>query len=264
MEIRSLADFVRLSRATLTASGFERRESAKTVWFEGPRPSEGAAAVVLVHGANDQAGTWCAIAPVLARRFRVIIPDLAGHGESEPKNGPLPISLLVERLAAAVPEQPFVLIGNSLGGWIAMLYALRHPERVRMLVLEAAGGLDRPFAAPVVATTREEAAIVLRAVHGPDYGAPEWVVDGLLSRSQDSPMLRVTGIQEHYLDDRLAGMQMETHLVWGADDGVLPLSYAEELRHRIPGAQLHVIEGAAHIPHLQQPQRYLECLSSIF
>jgi len=58
-------------------------------------------------------------------------------------------------------------------------------------------------------------------------------------------------------------LRVPTHIIWGADDGVVPVAYAEELRRGIPGAQLHVLEGAAHIPHLQQPQRFLECLTAI-
>ena len=118
-------------------------------------------------------------------------------------------------------------------------------------------------AIPLLATNREDADVILRAVHGPNFNAPEWVIDALLERAKDSPMLRVTETEEHFLDARLASLAVPTHLIWGADDGVLPLAYAEELQQAIPAAQLHVLEGAAHIPHLQQPQRYLECLTAI-
>lgn len=245
------------------------------VWLEhdGPRlPPTGRSStterqpptIVLLHGVNDHAGTWFSVAPALAERFRVILPDLPGHGESMPRNGPLPISMLVDRIASILPTEPFTLLGNSLGGWIAMLYTLLHPERVQTLILEASGGLNRPFAVPVLATNREEAEVILRAVHGPKYVAPEWVVEGLLARAQDSPLLRVTELDEHYVDARLGELRVPTHIVWGADDGVVPIAYAEELHRGIPGSRLHIIEDAAHIPHFQQPQRFLECLTSIF
>lgn len=267
MEIESSTDFVRMTRAALAAAGFVRMESAGTVWWDSRAGSEAAAppqTLVLLHGVNDQAGTWFTVAPALAQRFRVILPDLPGHGESDPRDGSLAISMIVDRIAAILPHEPFTLLGNSLGGWIAMLCTLRHPERVRALILEASGGLSRPFAAPVLATNREEADLILRAVHGPAYQAPEWVIEGLLARAQDSPLLRVTEAEEHHLDPRLGDIRVPAHLIWGADDGVLPLSYAEELQRGIPGARLHVLEGAAHIPHLQQPQRFLECLTAIF
>jgi pimeloyl-ACP methyl ester carboxylesterase len=262
-----------MTRGVLASAGFTRQEIDGTVLFWSAAAgaaafeSGGSAAalqtVVLLHGVNDQAGTWFTVAPALAKRFRVIIPDLPGHGESAPEAAPLPISHILDRLDRVMPDEPFMLVGNSLGGWLAMLYTLRRPERVRQLVLEASGGLDRPFASAVIAHDREEAVAILRAVHGPDYAASDWVIEALLARAHDSPMLRVTELAEHYVDERLRDIRVPTDLIWGADDGVLPIAYAEALQRGIAGAKLHVIEGAAHIPHLHQPERFLQCLTAI-
>ena len=263
MAIESSSDFVRMTRDALAAAGFVRREVGETVYWDGGAGST----LVMIHGANDQAGTWFTVAPALARTHRVILPDLAGHGESAPKDGLLPISLLVSRLEAviddAAPHERVTLVGNSLGGWLVMLYALQHPERAERLVLEASGGLDRPLAVPIVAHTREEAIPILRAVHGPQYEPPEWVISALLNRANGSPMLRLTEHLEHSIESRLGELTPPATLIWGEHDGVLPLSYAEALRDAIPNSDLHVIEGGAHIPHMQQPERFLQCLTAI-
>ena len=235
------------------------------------RPDEGSPfwqnempTLVMLHGANDHAGTWFTVAPELAKRYRVILPDLAGHGESEPRSGPIPLSQMIARLETAIGgEREVTLLGNSMGGWIAILYTLRHPERVKHLVLEASGGLNRPLAVPLVANTREEAAIILRAVHGPAFVAPEWVAEALLQRASDSPMLRLTEMLEHDVEPRLHEIRTPVTLIWGEHDGVLPLSYARALHEAIAGSNLQVIEDAAHIPHMQQPRRFLECLTAI-
>lgn len=254
-----------MTRGALAAAGFARRTAGEWVCWESRGAAPDAPVIVLVHGVNDQAGTWFLVAPVLAGTHRVLLPDLAGHGESAPPAGPLPLSSLVAQLEALLaPERDVILVGNSLGGWIAALHALAHPERVRRLVLEAGGGLARPFASPVVAHDRDEALVVLRAVHGPAFEPPEWVIESLLQRAIDSPMLRITEAEEHRLDTRLAALRVPVTLVWGADDGVLPLSYAEELRSLIPRAELCVIDDAAHIPHLQNPEKFLACLTAIF
>ena len=264
MAIESALDFVRMTRAALAAAGFVRHERDGVVWFESAPPASDTAPIVLVHGVNDQAGTWFTVAPALARTRRVLLPDLPGHGESAPARGPLPLPLLLSSLETAIGDtRDFVLVGNSLGGWLAMLYTLAHPDRVQHLVLESSGGLSLPFASPIVARDRDEALTILRAVHGPRYVAQEWVIDALLQRAIDSPMLRLTEAAEHLVDARLVDIGVPTTLVWGADDGVLPVSYAEALQRGIRGAALHVLEGAAHIPHLQQPERYLACLTSI-
>jgi 2-hydroxy-6-oxonona-2,4-dienedioate hydrolase len=289
LAIESATDFVRMTRGTLAAAGFVRREVGETVYWMSTREdpprvasplrrgekvpkvdegSPGGTPIVLIHGANDQAGTWCSVAPALARTHRVIVPDLPGHGESAPKEGPIPISLIVSRLEAviddAVGAETVTLVGNSLGGWIALLYALKHPLRVERLVLEDSGGLSRPLAVPMVAYTREEAIPILRAVHGPQYEPPEWVIAALLQRAQGSPMLRLTELAEHDIEPRLGKIAVPATLIWGEHDGVLPMSYAEALRDAIPNAELRVIEGAGHIPHMQQPERFLQCLTSIF
>ena len=265
MRVDSSADYVRMTRAALAAAGFVRVEVGDRVaWVANPTAER---VLVLVHGVNDQAGSWFPVAPALAERWKVVIPDLAGHGESAPGDGPLPLSLLVSGLGAVIDAEtagPITLVGNSLGGWLAMLYTLEAPTRVEHLVLEAAGGLQRPFNSPVVARDREEALTILRAVHGPAFVAPEWVVDALIARAVSSPMLHVVAGPEQYVESRLSEIRVPTTILWGSDDGVLPLSYGEALRDGIAGARLHVIEGAAHIPHIQQPARFLECLTSIF
>lgn len=269
-----------MTRHALEAAGFVRHEKNGIVWWESfrhheivrSRPPNRLAqddvnrdVLVLVHGANDQAGTWFPVAAALARTHPVIVPDLAGHGESAPFQGPIPIPLLLQGLHTAIGDaSDITLVGNSLGGWLVMLYTLEHPDRVKNLVLEAAGGLSIPLATDIVAHDREEALVILRAVHGPNYVPQEWVIDSLLARAVDSPMLRITDGEHYILDARLRELQVPATLIWGADDGVLPLSYAEALRAGIRGATLHVIEGAAHIPHLQQPERTLACLMATF
>lgn len=261
MEIKSSADFVRMTRTLLATSGFTRHERDGFVWWTGG--AEDAPPLVLVHGVNDQAGTWFPIAGTLAKRFRVIVPDLPGHGESGPKEGPLPLSLMIDRLHEIIPEHA-TLLGNSMGGWLAMFYAIVHPERVDRLVLESPGGLSRPLSAPLFTHDRDEALAILRAVHGPSYVAQPWVVDALLERAKDAPMLRLTELTEHLLDERLHEIHVPTSILWGADDGVVPRDYTEAVHAGIAGSTLHIIEGAAHIPHLQQPERVLACLTSIF
>lgn len=255
-----LADFVSMTRAALVASGLVRHERGGMVWFEGGSGPN----VVLLHGVNDQAGTWAAISRALVQRSHVRIPDLAGHGESEPKSGAIAIPRIVEAVHEVIGDLDDVtLIGNSMGAWIAILYVLAHPSRVTNLVLESGGGLNVPLAVPLVATNRGEAMVILRAVHGPHAIVPEWAVDALLARAKDAPLLRLTEITENLVDARLGDVAAPTTILWGSDDGVIPRSYVETLLSGIAGAQLQVIEGAAHIPHAQQPERFLACLPAI-
>ena len=253
----SVDAFIAATRQALIVAGLERHERDGSIYFSGGSGP----ALVLIHGANDQAGTWSAVVPLLIGRYRLMVPDLAGHGESAPATGPIPIPLIVERLAALLEDVPrATLVGNSMGAWIALLYTLRHPERVERLILESGGGLARPPAVPLTATNRDDAMLILRAVHGPNAVLPEWAVDALLRRATDAPMLRLT--QFEFVDSRLGEVNVPATIVWGEHDGVVPRSYVEALRDGIAGARLEVIEGAAHIPHAQQPARFVSCLTA--
>lgn len=254
------AEFVAMTRAALVRGGFERVEADGLVSFRGGSGDE---TLLLLHGVNEQAGTWITIAPSLAARFRVIIPDLAGHGDSAPQEGPLLMDAILDGVHAVVLREGverMTIVGNSMGGWVAMLYALRHPERVARLVLEDASGMAWVLTVPMFPKTQEEAIRCLRAVHGPAYEPEQWVIDAMLQRAVSAPATRMSGLVPHLLDGRLGQLAVPTTLIWGRDDGLLPLLYAQTLQKRIAGATLHVIDGAAHIPHRQQPERFLECL----
>ena len=258
-----IAAFVTSTRDALAAAGLERVQLDGDVYWRGGR---GANTLVLVHGVNDQAGTWSSIVPMLVDRYRLIVPDLAGHGESAPSSGPLPLKLLVERLHAILENEGnprATLVGNSMGGWVSLLYALEHD--VERLILEDASGMMWMPTVPLFPRTRDEALIALRAVHGPEAVIHDFMVEAMLQRASESPMTRVAqaGVFEYLVDARLPQLDKPVSLLWGADDGVLPVAYAEALRQRIRGATLEVIAGAAHIPHRQQPEKFVACLTAI-
>lgn len=261
--------FVEATRAMLVAGGLERHEDAGRVWFSNRNTAPaGARTFVLLHGVNDQAGTWAAVAPKLAQQFHFVIPDLAGHGESAPAEGPIDMQRIVDGVAATIDAEssgPVTLAGNSMGGWVSMLYTLAHPERVERLVLEDASGMSWPISVPLVATNREQAKEMMRAVNGPADATPDVVIEAFLARASGSPMLRViaAGVVPYLMDARFGELRVPVKLVWGRDDGVLPLAYANALQQKIAGATLEVIDGAAHIPHRQQPERFLACLTAI-
>ena len=246
----------------LLAAGLSRCESGETVYFSGggqaPSP-----VLVLIHGVNDQAGTWGPVAAPLAKNYRLIVPDLPGHGESGPKSGPLSLPLDVEQLHAIIEKDgapKVTLAGNSMGAWIAILYALAHPDRVEGLILESGGGLALPPGVPLGATNRADAIKVLRAVHGPDAATPDWYADILIERSKTAPVIRVlqSNVFPHFVDTRLKDIKVPTTIVWGENDGVTLRYYIDKLQQGIAGSTLKVIPNAAHIPHAQQPEKFVE------
>jgi pimeloyl-ACP methyl ester carboxylesterase len=121
--------------------GFEERWSevrgVRLRWFEGGSGP----GVTLVHGYGGAASNWTLVAPLLAERFRVVVPDLPGHGGSSALPGPpLQIDPYADRLAEVLDE-PTVVVGHSLGAVVALRLAVRRPDLVRGLVLAGAAGI---------------------------------------------------------------------------------------------------------------------------
>lgn len=263
-EVTSQAEYVARARERLARAGLTRVELDGTVYWKGGAGEE---TICLLHGANDHAGSWGWVVPALARSRRLIIPDLPGHGESEPCTGPIHMQFIVDRVAAILVAEGvsrLTLAGNSMGAWVAILHTLAHPEQVSRLILEAGGGLSLPLGVPLVASNREEAIRILHAAHGPRAPLPEWTIDALITRSSDSPMLRLvtSELLSHLVDNRLSEIKAPTTIIWGEHDGVIPRNYVERLHDGIAGSELVVITNAAHIPHMQQPERIVECLLS--
>lgn len=263
-EVTSQAEYIARARARLAKAGLTRVDLGGTVYWTG---GTGPETICLLHGANDHAGSWGWVAPALAKSRRLIIPDLPGHGESEPHTGPIYMQFMVDRVSAILDAESvssMTLAGNSMGAWVAILHTLAHPEQVSRLVLESGGGLAMPLGVPLVTSNRDEAARMLRAAHGPRAELPEWTIDALISRSSDSPMVRLvtSDLISHLVDNRLSEIKAPTTIIWGADDGVVPRNYVERLHELITGSGLVVIPDAAHIPHMQQPERIVECLLS--
>jgi pimeloyl-ACP methyl ester carboxylesterase len=236
----------------------------RIVYFAG---GKGKRTIVLVHGVNDQAGTWVAVVPPLMKDSRVIAIDLPGHGESAPATGPLPMPLMIKALETVIDREsaskPVVLVGNSMGGWVSMLYAANNPARVSRLVLEDASGMSWDMShVPFFPKNSEEALKLLRLVHGPDAPIADYLVEAMLKDAAAMPQARVlqAGVVFAIVDSRLHEITMPVTLIWGAHDGLLPLAYAEALKKNLPGSTLHVIDTAAHIPHRQAPAEFTRLL----
>jgi pimeloyl-ACP methyl ester carboxylesterase len=265
-----------LARRALTQADFDKQQ------VEGPRGTltyweggAGARTVVLIHGMGNQAGTWVKVAPPLAAQYRVVIVDLPGHGDSDPRGGILSLRDEVEGLGAvldtAVPEGAFTLVGNSLGGWVAMLYCLEAPERaarVEQLVLVGSAGLtgEVPEGVKLVPETREEARRLLAVMSPPDTPPTAgFVLDDLIEKIAEgpSPRLLESFDARFFVDDRLASIETPADLVWGSADRLVPPSVGERLAAGLPHARLHTLAQCGHLPQQQCPAAFLKLLRQV-
>jgi len=264
--LRPLAVFEAFERARLRLDRMERVEvngprGPLVYWRGGSGPL-----VLFLHGVNDQAGTWVRVIAPLRDHHRVVLVDLPGHGASAPAAGPLSVKDLLDGVETVVAAEsrgePVTLAGNSLGGWLALLYADRHSDRVRQIVLVNGAAIRDDGTGPKVnllPRNRQEAAAALQATMSPASAPmPGFVMDDLVRRAPASPLARLTASpmpDEFLIDARLGSLRVPVTLIWGEDDHVLPVAYARRVAAALAEAELVLLPRCGHIPQRECPDQ---------
>lgn len=230
--------------------------------------------VVLIHGLADEAGIWAdSIAPLQASGYRVIVPDLIGFGRSDkPLLGYRTATFtdFLQALLLKLNVDKAVLVGNSLGGWVAADYALRYPQQVSALVLvDAVGYSDLPRKMPLpvehlrLASLEQARAVVPFAFYDTVTWGTEQVIHGLLEQrvvNNDGFTIDqfIASVRrgDDALDGRLQKIAVPVLVIWGEADRLVPISEGRRLRNDIRGAQLKVIPRCGHMPQLECPARF--------
>lgn len=227
-------------------------------------------ACVLVHGFCQSSAYWApTLELVAARGARACAVDLPGFAASAAHQGPYTMAGLADALAAELDARgigKIVLTGGSMGGVVAQHFVLRHPERVERLLLVATGGFT-----PNVALALEKADAMSAAAWTEETVAP--VVDGFFHRrpsaekiaeyrkialaaSQKAAVEAARSNATNRTFDRLGEIRVPTLIVQGRFDRARTPEHGAEMRERIAGCALVVIEDAGHTPQLEQPDAF--------
>ena len=251
-----------LVRAGLKKLAVEAPVGPQTVFVGGSGP-----VLVLLHGAGDQAGTWSRVAPILVKRHTLVIPDLAGHGASAPSTGPIQASDVFSGLEAVISSQAggrrVTLVGNSLGAWMAMVLATRHPDWVNRVIAVNGGALKGPNdRVRLLPRTRQEARESMAQLRDPGSPAiPDNVLDDIARVAGTGPLARfaatAASMEEWILgEEQLRALRMPVRLIWGVSDGLMPLEYAQRMLAVLPDALLIPLERCGHVPQQEAPDRF--------
>lgn len=264
---RPLATIRWLRRSALFRAGFRRVKIRTAVGVQTVLHAGSGPLLVLLHGAGDEAGTWYKTAPNLKHNYELVIPDLAGHRGSEPRSGILSIGTLLTALEQVLDtnlwaSRPLILVGNSLGAWMAMLYAHKHPDRVLHVVLIGGGPIRHLFEIGIQPKTRDEARRAFDAVVDPSYPKrPNFILDDLVRISNLGPIARLlaageSDIAKYFLEHQLGDLHMPVDLIWGESDRLVSLDYAQRLQSQLAETTLTVIPRCGHAPQLECPGRF--------
>ncbi len=241
-------------------SNDSRQTDAPTVRVE----AEGAGEpIVFLHGLLGLNEHWTPVIERLSERARCLrmqAPLLELRGGDCSVEG---ATRIIQTALAEHVREPAVLIGNSLGGHIAMRIAIETPERVKGLVLTGSSGLfERTFEKDVQhRPSKEWIEKKIRELFADGANAPEEAIDRayeeLSDRQSARALVRLSkSAKNDHMGERMAGIQAPTLLVWGKQDIVTPPRVAEEFRDLIPDARLHWIDRCGHAPMIERPDEF--------
>lgn len=235
--------------------------------------------VVLAHGFPMGRWLWAGVLPAIAAAgWRAAAPDLRGFGDSTLGSGAPSVDAYADDLAAvldALGARRAVVGGLSMGGYAALAFRRRHPERARALVLAD----TRAEADGAEARARRDALVALAAAEGGGAVAATQV-DGALGRSTRAAPARVEAFRSLLGDpapggvaaallamrDRpdarplLAGIDVPTLVVGGREDVLTPPSTLRGLADAVPGARLALLDGAGHASAWERPDAFAGAL----
>lgn len=247
--------------------------------------------VVLLHGIGRDRGDWCAVAPALAERFTVHAIDIEGFGASEPWGESVSLASMAravrQTLVAVGEHRPIRLVGNSMGGAVALRVAADDPSAVERLVLISPAGFGsdamlglRLLTVPVLGpallaldasplSLRLRALLVDREPTARELAAAS--AYRLRKRGMRRQYLQVvhdlgawSGIREDWRQEVLAALAdagLPTLVLWGDRDSVLPYAHLASVKESVPHAEVLPLPGLGHMPQLEQPERIAELLT---
>jgi pimeloyl-ACP methyl ester carboxylesterase len=277
---RSLSD---LDRKVIEVNGYQ------WVYLES-QEAENKPVVILLHGFAAEKDNWTRMARFL-EDFHVIAPDLPGHGETtyvkDDFYGFDQQSLRLADFVRALGLKQFHLVGNSMGGAVAALYAYRHPSQVMTLSLIDAVGFfgDEPSDLeqllaqnkpnPLIVRSEEDMSrlmsFAMEQVPFLPWPATGVLADRAIAREQanvqifnqiykEAQSARYSGGFRHIFEK----LTMPTYVIWGEEDRVLHVSSVEKFLEYTPKVQTDILPNVGHAPMLEVPEITAELLQDFW
>ncbi len=236
--------------------------------------------LVLLHGFAMHSGLFASMLPALARRHRVHLVDLPGHGRS-PRAEPFDLASLANAIDAAIDAREVTVLGWSLGGQVALQWASMRPDRVAKLVLVATtpsfvvrDGWPHAMTSETLRRFGDELRASYRLtlsrflalqVHGSDEGRATLAMlrQRLFERGEPSPSTLDAALDLLLRTDLrplLSRIKVPTLVIGGDRDTLVPVGAARALAAALPRATHATIDGAAHAPFLSHRQRFEDAL----
>ncbi|WP_276044643.1 alpha/beta fold hydrolase [Mycobacterium cookii] len=248
-------------------------------------------ALLLIHGMAGSSATWRAVIPELSKKYRVLAPDLLGHGESTKPRGDYSLGAFaasLRDLLDALDISRATVVGQSLGGGVAMQFTYQHREYCQRLALISSGGLGPdlnwilrflsapgaelllPVVAPKpVLTVGNKLGSWLKSagVEAPRATEMWSAYSSLADQQTRQAFLRTLRSVVDYRGQAVSALGkihvshgLPTLLIWGEEDKIIPVAHGHAAHDAVPGSRLEVLAGVGHFPHVESPIAVVDIL----
>lgn len=221
--------------------------------------------LMLLHGLFGALSNWQGVVTHYSRHFRVIIPMLPIYEMPIKEAGLQGLREFVEQFVAKMQLGKMMIMGNSLGGHVGILYTLANPDKVSKLVLTGSSGLFENTMGGSYPRRgsydyiRERVAYTF---YDPNVASKE-LIDEVFETTRSIPKcMRIVAIaksaQRNNLALELINIKVPTLLVWGLNDTITPPMVGHEFNRLIPNSELKFIDKCCHAPMMEHPQKFNE------
>lgn len=219
--------------------------------------------IILLHGLFGNLSNWKSVVDHFSPKYRVIIPRLPIFEMPSGKANLNELAEVLDRFVKAHNLKSFTLVGNSLGGHLALMYALEHPELVKKIVLTGSSGLFENALGNSFPRVKDYQYIKERVEYTfyKKEVVTKEIVDEVFDAVQTKPKtLSILGLarsaQRNNLASSLYALKTPTLLVWGLQDKITPPNTALHFHDLLPNSELKFIDHCGHVPMMEHPETF--------
>lgn len=225
--------------------------------------------ILVLHGLFGALSNFNDMIEHFSRTHKVVVPIMPLYEMPLTKTGVKSLAKFIERFIEYKQYNDLVLLGNSLGGHVALIYALKNPEKVSAMVLTGSSGLyENAFGGSFPRRGDKE---YIRGKIAVTFYDPKMVTDELVDVvfelvSDRAKLMKVLYLAKsairHNMRDELKNYPMPVCLIWGKNDTITPPEVAEEFHEHLPQSDLFWIDKCAHAPMMEHPEQFNQILEN--
>jgi pimeloyl-ACP methyl ester carboxylesterase len=224
--------------------------------------------LILLHGLMGALSNFQGIIDHFSKNgYEVVIPNLPIYSLPILNTNVKSIASFTRKFLAHKGYKDYFLLGNSLGGHVGLVHALKHHENMAGLILTGSSGLYEKAFGDTFPRREDKEYLRVKTqevFYDPAVATDELVDDIFVTVNDRNKLIRILSIAKsairHNMSNDLKDIPVPTLLIWGKQDGVTPPEVAEEFHEKLPHSELHWIDKCGHAPMMEHPGHFNEIL----